>query len=97
MSIILERIDPVPLEADNFSVEFSSWLSVLSDSLNALIQQLEDYINLPYAPSLTTVQITALSSTWNNGTLVYVTDTIPPKLLVKINNVMVQVVTAPYP
>lgn len=87
MSIILERIDPVPLEADNFSVEFSSWLSVLSDSLNALIQQLEEYINLPYAPSLTTVQITALPSTTPNGTLIY--DSTTNQLKAKVNNVIV--------
>jgi hypothetical protein len=87
LTITLERIDSVPLQSDNFSTEFSSWLSILCDSLNEVIQQLEDYINLPFAPSLTTVQITALPTTTPNGTLVY--DSTTNQLKAKVNGVIV--------
>lgn len=90
MSIILERIDSVPLRADDFSPEFFAWLSVLSDALNSVIQQIQDFINLPYAPSLTTAEITALSATVPNGTFFYDTDT--NQIKAKSNNVIVVIV-----
>lgn len=41
MSLRLDRIDSVPLEADKFSFEFRSWLGVLVDNLNYSLQRLE--------------------------------------------------------
>lgn len=92
MAIILDRVDAVPLNADDFSFEFKAWLSVLTDSLNAMIQQLEDYINLPYAPSYTTAEINTIAAltTTQNGTFFYDTDT--NQLKAKVNGLPVVIV-----
>lgn len=44
MSLILDRIDSVPLAADKLSPELSSWLTVLADSLNTIIQSIENVL-----------------------------------------------------
>ncbi len=41
MAVILDRIDAVPLAADNFSEQFKSWLSILVDSLNSIVGAIE--------------------------------------------------------
>ena len=43
--VILQRIDPVPLQTENFSDEFKSWLSVTVDALNETIQTIETALN----------------------------------------------------
>lgn len=45
MSIFLDRIDSVPLYDDEFSFNFSSWLSVLVDTLNETIVELQNQLN----------------------------------------------------
>lgn len=43
--ISLERLVPAPLKDENFSAEFSSWLSVTIDTLNEVIQVIQDQLN----------------------------------------------------
>lgn len=98
MSIILDRIDAVPLNSDDFSFEFKAWISVLSDSLNAIIQQLEDFINLLSAPEYTSAQITTLNAatpSLPNGIILYDTDL--NVYVGKEAGVLVKFTTTPYP
>lgn len=57
-----------------------------------MIQQLEDYINLPYAPSYTTAEINTIAAltTTQNGTFFYDTDT--NQLKAKVNGLPVVIV-----
>ena len=45
MSVILNRIDNVPIQTMDFSVEFEQWLYSLVNNLNTTIQQIEDELN----------------------------------------------------
>lgn len=82
--IFLDRIDAVPLAADNFSFEFRAWLAVLVDSLNSIVQTLEDNL---IAPSYTTAQITVLAVNAQNGSIYY--DITTHQLKAKVNDVIV--------
>jgi len=42
--INLERIDSVPLAADNFSSEFSSWLTVLVDAIGSIVDDIDLFL-----------------------------------------------------
>jgi len=82
--IPLDKIDSVPLEADNFSVEFRSWVTLLVDSFNINVQTLEDNL---IAPQYTTAEITALAVSDPNGAIYYNTST--NQLQAKVNGVVV--------
>lgn len=43
--ISLQRIDAPPLKDENFSADFSSWLSVTVDTLNEVIAAIETVLN----------------------------------------------------
>ncbi len=90
MAINLERTDSVVLEGNSFTREFFSWITTLVDSLNTTIEQIENYVNLPYAPSFTTAQIATLSVNAPNGSWYYDTDT--NQLKAKVNGVVVVIV-----
>lgn len=64
MAIFLDRIDPAPLQSDDFSFEFNSWLSILVDTLNETITEIQDHINgegdATFITRKTTVEITVL-------------------------------------
>jgi hypothetical protein len=92
-TIQLDRLDSVPLQADNFSFEFKAWVAILVDSLNTTIETIENEFNTPVqniAPSYTTAQIAALALTAPNGSLWY--DTTANHLVALINGVVTTVV-----
>lgn len=98
MAIILDRIDAVPLNADGFSHEFKAWLAVLTDSLNAVIQQIESFIAFLNAPEYTSAQITALNAatpTLPNGIILYDSDL--NVYVGKEAGSLVKFTTTPYP
>jgi hypothetical protein len=41
MSIFLDRINAAPLQGEKFSFDFNTWISVLVDTLNEILTQLE--------------------------------------------------------
>ncbi len=43
--ISLDQLVPPPLKDENFSAEFTSWLSVTVDTLNQVIQNIQNQLN----------------------------------------------------
>ena len=101
MTIFLDRVDSVPLEDDEFSFSFNSWVSVLADTLNESLETIQNTLNGfsdgLIAPSKTAVEITALAGSAADGTIWYCTDHVPPCLVAKINGALVQLTTAAFP
>lgn len=97
MPRFLDRIDAVPLAADPFSDEYKAWVTVLVDSLNSVIEAVEQSLNVLTVPSHTTAEIVSLSSSTPNGTLFYATDGTPPNLVALIDGSLVQFTTTPFP
>jgi hypothetical protein len=62
--IFLDRINSAPLDDDDFSFTFNSWISNTVDSLNEIIANIESQINglglTTLITPMTTAQITAL-------------------------------------
>lgn len=42
MTVFLNRIDPVPVQYEDFTFEFEQWMSVMVDNLNSVLQTIED-------------------------------------------------------
>ncbi len=80
---------------DLFDFEFSSWISVLIDTLNEDLNKLENAINNLAAPSFTAAQITAMTPTVQNGQIFY--DTTNNEYVGVQAGVLVKFVTAAYP
>lgn len=64
MPVFLDRVDSAPLQDDDFSFSFNSWISVTIDALNETILDIQDQFNgistgLTVSPK-TTADITAL-------------------------------------
>ena len=97
MAIFLERIDSVPLFGSDFTMEFSQWLSVLVDSLNQTLEDIQDDFNLLTAQSYTAAEITALQSggELSDGVLLY--DTTNTVYVGRISGSLVKFTTAAYP
>jgi hypothetical protein len=47
MTMLLDRIDSVPLAADAFSEEYKAWVAILVDSLNSVINTIEPVLLYP--------------------------------------------------
>lgn len=99
MSIFLDRIDSVPLEDDNFSQDYTSWVSVFVDTYNETIEDVQELFNNLQAQPLTQAELTDpdFITSAENGMMWYCTDSSPPNIVLKINNALVQLVTAPFP
>lgn len=100
MQIGLERINALSgvslAEFTNlFSFEFSSWISVLIDTLNEDINKLENAINNLAAPSFTAAELVAMTPNIQNGQLFY--DTTNNEYVGVQAGVLVKLVTAAYP
>lgn len=98
----LTKIDSCPLQEDQLSFALKSWMSVLTDTLNSTISSIETALNglSQYGltvPSLTTSEINDISSSAPNGTLWYCTDSSPPVIVAKVNDVLVSLDTSPFP
>ncbi|RLA22963.1 MAG: hypothetical protein DRQ62_07085 [Gammaproteobacteria bacterium] len=85
MAVFLERINAVPVVNREFSFEFLQWLTTMVDSLNSVLEQIQD--NVGVAQQYTTVQITANLAAWPNGQLFY--DTTLNQLQAKVNGALV--------
>jgi hypothetical protein len=61
--IFIEKIDSAPLDDDDFSFSYNSWLSNTVDTLNEVLARIESQLNgsglATYTTSMTTAQITA--------------------------------------
>lgn len=90
MSIVLQRVDAVPLAGNQLDFLFQHWLITLVDGLNTTIEQIEARLNVVELPQLTTVQIMALAVDAPNGSLFY--DTSTNQIKAKSNNIVVVIV-----
>ena len=97
MSIFLDRIDSVSLAGDDFSFEFNSWLSVLIDTLNEMIRQVQDRLNQPQLQAFSQADIVAAAPNVPDGSMWYCNDHIPPCFVGKVNGALVQFTTAAFP
>lgn len=97
MMTFLDRIDAVPLQDDNFSFEFNSWVSVLVDSLNDTLQNIQDRINQPQFQAFSQADIVAAAPNVPDGSMWYCNDHIPPCFVGKVNGALVQFTTAAFP
>lgn len=43
--VILNRITPPPIQSEQFSSDFNSWLSVVVDELNEVLSRIESALN----------------------------------------------------
>jgi hypothetical protein len=79
MTVNLDKIDAVPFFGSNLPSDFVSWVSILVDTLNEIIINIENelnrYDNGLYSGQFTTAQIASLSPTADNGTFWYDSDT----------------------
>jgi hypothetical protein len=73
MAIFLDRIDSVPLQGEDFTFEFNSWVAVLVDTLNENLSDIQNALNLFSAPSYTATEINDMlvAGTLANGILLY--------------------------
>ena len=98
MAIFLERVDSSPVQGNEFSFEFSSWVANLVDSLNEFIQEVETLFNEDFGPQgYTTAEITAMAPNARDGVIWYCTDHVPPVYVGKISGALVKFTTAAFP
>lgn len=101
------RVDAAPLDDDEFSFTFNSWVSNLVDTLNYSIETIEGNFNgispALVAPTLTTAQLAAITTAPGitvfppNGSIWYISDHSPPCLAAYVNGTVVQISTTAYP
>ena len=73
MPLFLDKIDAAPLSNTNFTFEYNSWVAVLVDTLNEIIQDIQDAFNLLPASGYTSTQIASMFAAGDlvNGVLLY--------------------------
>lgn len=76
MVLALDRIDSVPVRDNEFDFEFTQWLSVLVDTLNEVISDIQGGINSDYVIT-TTTQAADLNSNYIIGNVAQTTITLP--------------------
>jgi hypothetical protein len=95
MLIFLDKVDTAPLSNSPFPFDFNQWVAVLVDTLNEVIQDVQDALNILSASSYTSAEITALDPTLPDGVLLYDTDL--DVYVGKENGALVKFTTTPYP
>lgn len=97
MTIFLDRIDAVPLQGEDFTFEYNSWVAVLVDTLNENLSDIQTALNLFTAPNYTAVEIADLLSAGSlvNGIVLY--DTTNNVYVGMQNGSLVKFTTAAYP
>lgn len=76
MVLALDRIDSVPVRDNEFDFEFTQWLSVLVDTLNEVISDIQGGINSDYVIT-TTTQAAEVNSNYIIGNVAQTTITLP--------------------
>ena len=95
--VFLDRIDGAPLEDDDFSFSFNSWIANMVDTVNEDFVTVENAFNMLAVPSITQAELVAMLAAGSlvNGQLFYATTT---NVFVGVaNNALVQFTTAAYP
>ena len=100
--IFLQRIDGCPNQEDKLSFPLTSWLTLLADTINASLDEIEMDINglIQFGltvPSFTTAQITTLATGAPNGTMWMCSDASPQVIVVKLSGALRQITTTAFP
>ena len=97
MAIFLDRIDSVPLQDEEFSFEFNSWLSITVDALNENLSDIQNAFLLLPASAYTATQINDMfmDGDLSNGVLLY--DTTNDLYVGMQSGSLVKFTTTPYP
>lgn len=97
MTIFLDRIDTPALSNSEFTFEFSQFLSVLVDTLNEDIFDIENAFNFLTAPNYTAAQISTMftDGVLSNGIVLY--DTTNNEYVGMQSGVLVKFSTTAYP
>jgi len=73
MAVFLQKVDSPPLSDDDFSFDFMSWISILVDTLNESIDEIQSQLNglgsATFITRKTSAQITNLISMTANPVL----------------------------
>jgi len=97
MAMQLDKLDPVPFVGDEVPRFFFMWLTVVIDTLNNALIDLENFVNLPVIPSYTQAEIVAAGPDAEDGTMWYASDSVPPNVVIKIDGSLRQLTTAAFP
>ncbi len=97
MTIFLDRINAAPLNSEEFSFEFNSWVAVLVDVLNEDLSDIQNLFNLYGGQPYTATEINALftAGTLANGIFLY--DSTNNVYVGMQSGALVKFTTAPYP
>lgn len=97
MAVFLNKINAAPLNSEQFSFEFNSWLSVMIGEINEDLTSLENFLNLHGGQHYTDVQINALfvAGALVDGILLY--DTVNNVYVGMEAGSLVKFTTTPYP
>ncbi len=97
MTIFLDRIDSVPIINVDMDNQIMNWMSVLVDTLNEDIVDLENGLNLLQAQSYSAADITAMQTAGSlvDGVLLY--DSTGNVYVGRISGALVKFTTAAWP
>lgn len=97
MTFLLDRIDTSPIFGNEFTQDFTQWITILVDTINESFSDIEDGFNFLTAPNLTAVQIAAMftAGDFTNGILLY--DTTNDEYVGMQAGALVKFTTTSYP
>lgn len=72
-NIFLDRLDAAPIQGSDFPFDFNQWLANVVDTLNEVIIDLQNALNIFNAPSYTATEINDLftAGSLSNGVILY--------------------------
>lgn len=97
MSIFLDRIDAAPLLDDDFSFAYKAWVANLVDSLNEVINDIQNALNLLQASPYTSTEINDMLIAGDLQDGIFLYDTTLNLYVGKESGALVQFTTTPYP
>ncbi len=97
MTISLTRIDSAPINNNDFPFAFNSWVSVLVDTLNEVILDVQNAFNILQAPAYTSTEINDffVAGDLSDGVLLY--DNVLHVYVGMENGALVKFTTSAYP
>ena len=96
-NIFLDRIDAAPISNSEFPFDFNQWLANTVDTLNEIINDIQNALTIFNAPSYTATQINNLftAGSLTDGIILY--DSTNTEYVGMISGTLVKFVTTTYP
>jgi hypothetical protein len=96
-NIFLDRVDAAPISNSEFPFEFNQWLANTVDSLNEVINDIQNALTFLTSPNYTAAQISAFftGGMLSNGVILY--DTTNNEYVGMISGALVKFTTTAYP